>query len=86
MFSVDDKTNGMAQSPDITLSNLKFIGNETRFEIYMRLQQSDSGLSGLVAYNPDLFDSATIERFIGDYQAIVESILEAPNSPVSAFV
>jgi NRPS condensation-like uncharacterized protein/acyl carrier protein len=78
MFALEDKTHALAQSPDGIFSDLRTIGSETNFELCMLLQQSDAQLSGQIAYNPDLFDHATIERFVKDYQMLVENILNAP--------
>ncbi len=78
MFALDDKTSDLAQPPDGTLSDLRIIGSETNFELCMLLQQDGAQLLGKIAYNPDLFDHMTIERFVKDYQTLLENILNTP--------
>jgi len=82
MFALDDKTRDLAQPSDGAFSDLSIIGSETNFELCMLLQQDAAQLSGQIAYNPDLFDLATIERFVKDYQTLVENILNAPENLV----
>jgi non-ribosomal peptide synthetase component F len=82
MFALDDKTRDLAQPSDGAFSDLSLVGSETNFELCMLLQQGDTQLSGQIAYNPDLFDHATIERFVKDYQTLVENILNAPEHSV----
>lgn len=78
MFSLDDKTRDLMQPSDGVFSDLRIMGSESDFELCMLLQQNDSQLSGQIAYNPDLFDATTIERFVKDYRLLLENILNTP--------
>jgi non-ribosomal peptide synthetase component F len=51
----------------------------------LRLTMSDDGtnVGGSLVYRTELFDSATIERMIGDYLALLEGAVADPDRPVA---
>lgn len=60
-----------------------------RFELACLWQQPapDAGEAhGLLVYDTDLFDPATVERLRGHYLALLDSALDAPAAPVRALV
>ena len=46
-------------------------------------EREDGSLQGLVEYATDLFESATIERLIGEYVSLVAAVAARPDVPVS---
>jgi amino acid adenylation domain-containing protein/non-ribosomal peptide synthase protein (TIGR01720 family) len=55
----------------------------TKFDLTLILGETASGLEGMLQYNTDLFDAATIERLAGHLQTLLESIVSNPGQPVS---
>jgi amino acid adenylation domain-containing protein len=52
------------------------------FEVTVSLaEREDGSLHGLVEYATDLFESATIERLIGEYVSLLESVAAHPDVP-----
>ncbi len=45
--------------------------------------ESAQGLTGTIEYSTDLFDDATIARLLGDYQTLLESVVENPDRRLS---
>ena len=54
----------------------------TRFDIEVHLWPHSDGIKGLCTYNRDLFEPETIERLLGHYQVLLESIVAAPHTPI----
>lgn len=68
---------------DLTLEPLNLDWGMTRFDITLYMWESEEGLAALYAYNADLFDAATIERFAAHFQMLLESAVTSPDQHVS---
>ncbi|MGB8954177.1 MAG: amino acid adenylation domain-containing protein, partial [Tumebacillaceae bacterium] len=53
-----------------------------KFDLNLLMTEKSDGLSGMVAYNTDLFDTATIERMIGYFCTLLQGITANPETPV----
>jgi surfactin family lipopeptide synthetase A len=68
--------------PPLELSGLKLsrmgdMQTETSvFDLTLALEEKEDGLAGSFEYNTDLFDAATIVRMAGQFQTLLESIVE----------
>ena len=47
-------------------------------DLTLELYDDSEGLYGLLEYSTDLFDAATIERMVGHYCTLLESIVANP--------
>jgi len=54
-----------------------------KFDIMSWLWETEDGISGIVEYNTDIFDSATIERFAQHYQSLLEDAVKRPDVQIS---
>lgn len=54
------------------------------FDLFVNVIESASGLRIDCDYSTDLFDEATIARWMGHYRRILEGIAAAPETPVAA--
>ncbi|HED34639.1 MAG TPA: amino acid adenylation domain-containing protein [Gammaproteobacteria bacterium] len=54
-----------------------------KFDIMSWLWETEKGISGIIEYNTDIFDSATIERFAHHYQSLLEDAVKRPDVPIS---
>jgi amino acid adenylation domain-containing protein/non-ribosomal peptide synthase protein (TIGR01720 family) len=54
-----------------------------KFDLTMFVNEGSESLTASMEYNTDLFGAATIERFIGHFQRLLEGLLTDPDSPVS---
>ncbi len=67
--------------PGLTLEDL---GNGTaKFDLMLSLQEQGPEVSGHLEYSRDLFEAATIERLIGNYQILLEGIVAHPEHPMA---
>ena len=61
--------------PGLTMSGMDFHSGISKFDTTLIMMNSESGLRGVWEYNLDLFDTATAERMVGHFNAILESIV-----------
>jgi acyl-CoA synthetase (AMP-forming)/AMP-acid ligase II len=56
----------------------------TTFDIILMLHESIDGLVGSCVYKPRLFDAATIDHLLRDFQSVLEQMVTQPDRPISA--
>ncbi len=54
-----------------------------KFDLMLLVREQDDALLCLMEYNKDLFDGETIERMLGHYATLLESIVANPNARVA---
>ncbi len=54
------------------------------FDLTLVMRDTGQGLRASIEYSLDLFNQSTIERTIGQFQTLLESIAASPNQPISA--
>jgi amino acid adenylation domain-containing protein len=75
--------------PALELTNLRVSPVETApgtamFDLFVSLTDTAQGLRGVVEYNTDLFDAATIHRLLGYFQTLLAGIVTQPTARLSA--
>jgi len=53
-----------------------------KFDLWFELAETPGGLKGKIEYNLDLFDPETIERMLGHYRILLESVVADPDQPI----
>ena len=53
-----------------------------RFDLTISLQETESGISGFIEYNTDLFDEETIKRMSADYLRLLQQLVDTPKVKV----
>jgi non-ribosomal peptide synthetase component F len=56
----------------------------TTFDISLTLREVSDGLAGTCVYKPSLFDAATIDYVLRDFQEVLGAIVTQPERPISA--
>lgn len=56
----------------------------TSFDVILMLRESPHGLAGTCVYKPHLFQAATIDRLLRDFQEVLEHMTAQPERPISA--
>ncbi|HKR14769.1 MAG TPA: condensation domain-containing protein, partial [Pyrinomonadaceae bacterium] len=69
--------------PGITLSAFAFESNSVQFDLILTLVESRNGVAGIMAYNTDLFDEATIVEMVNRYQALLQAVVEDPGQRIA---
>ncbi|GER90192.1 hypothetical protein KDW_43540 [Dictyobacter vulcani] len=73
---------------DFTLGDLKLApmiveNDSTKFDLMLQLVETEQGVFGNFEYSTDLFDVATIERMVGHFQQLLESIAANPDQSIA---
>ncbi len=72
--------------PGLTVTPLEEIDTQTAtLDLFFALSETERGLSGAIEYNSDLFTPATIQRFLGHFQHLLEQVVSYPDRHLSEF-
>ncbi|WP_061288773.1 non-ribosomal peptide synthetase/MFS transporter [Herbidospora cretacea] len=69
----------------LTLTPFRVEAGVSRFDLSLYLYERPGGYWAQFAYNTDLFDRATIERFAGHFSALLAQVVADPGRPISAY-
>ena len=85
-FVMDNARPAQDQTGSLSLMPLAAEGTEVfaPFDLSLLAQPVEDGLRLLFTYSTDLFDAATIRRFADHLRQALETVLEAPATPVAA--
>jgi amino acid adenylation domain-containing protein len=67
----------------LTISEVETWSGTAKFDLTLFMTESPTGYAGLFEYNTDLFDQTTIERMIGHFRTLLESIAARPEERIS---
>ncbi|HLJ32959.1 MAG TPA: amino acid adenylation domain-containing protein [Ktedonobacteraceae bacterium] len=73
---------GRVKLSDLRLEPIGVSSETAKFDLAMELVATPAGLEGVVEYNTDLFEATTIERMIGHYETLLQSIVSNIAQPV----
>ncbi|MCK5056392.1 MAG: amino acid adenylation domain-containing protein, partial [Candidatus Aminicenantes bacterium] len=83
LFALQNMPREQLELPDLTLNSL-YLGRQTsKFDLTLFMFEYEDRLIGRVEYNTDLFTDPTIERFIGHFRALLESVVTDAKQPLS---
>jgi amino acid adenylation domain-containing protein/non-ribosomal peptide synthase protein (TIGR01720 family) len=82
MFILQNMPVRFHELPGLTLEMLEAETGASTFDLTFSLAAHAAGLEVSVEYNTDLFDPATIQRLLGHYQALLEALVCAPDTPI----
>ncbi len=73
----------------LSLEGLEFEAVEVeqrtaKFDLLLSLNETEAGISGRIEYRTDLFDGATIRRWIGHWERLLAEVVLNPESKLSA--
>ena len=83
MFSFEDALELHFEVPNLTFDISPIDTNTAKFDLSLNLVETDNELMGRLEYNTDLFESDTINRLIGNFQTLLEGIIEDPSKSLS---
>lgn len=69
---------------NLTSTLLSIESGAAKFDLLLEVVESEDGLSGVVEYNTDLFDEATIARMMTHWQNILERIVANPDEQIAS--
>jgi amino acid adenylation domain-containing protein len=68
---------------DLEVEYLRVDNGTSKFDLTLSLTERPDGLRAVAEYKTDLFETATIERLLGHFQTLLESIVAYPDCNVS---
>ncbi len=83
MFTLQNMPLQSPQLPGLTPSRTDIQNGERRFDLELRVEETEGSLRCAFFYSTELFDAATIERMAGHYQRILEGIVVNPEQRLS---
>ncbi|NEO94600.1 MAG: AMP-binding protein, partial [Moorea sp. SIO3G5] len=83
MFALQNAAMGTIEFPGLTCTKLETESVVAKFDLFLSMKDTKEGLIGYWEYNSDLFDRATIRRWIGHFQVLLEAIVANPQQPVT---
>jgi amino acid adenylation domain-containing protein len=69
--------------PGLELEIRQLDTGTARFDLTLLLHERDGSLAGALEHSADLFDPATVRRFLGSFVSLLAGIVEDPDLPVS---
>ncbi|SIO25198.1 amino acid adenylation domain-containing protein [Singulisphaera sp. GP187] len=67
----------------LTLSVLEPPVETAKFDLTLKLTETDQGLNAALEYSTDLFDASTVDRMLGWFETLLQGIVAAPETPLA---
>jgi amino acid adenylation domain-containing protein len=83
IFSLQNFPRETLELTGLTLQSMQIEREAAKFDLSLMVVEGGAGLRARLAYNSDLFESATMVRLLGHFQTLLESIVAAPDTPIS---
>ena len=83
MFAFLNASATVLELPGVTVSSQATDNGTAKFDLTLIMTETESGLRGMLEYNMDLFDDATIDRMMGHLQTLLEGIVAHPGETIS---
>jgi amino acid adenylation domain-containing protein len=82
-FVLQNVSSAELSLPGLEVSFLDFKTGAAKFDLILSMSDMAKGLSGTLEYNTNLFDAATIQRMLGHFRKLLETVVDNPQRPVS---
>ncbi|MGA2228491.1 MAG: amino acid adenylation domain-containing protein, partial [Syntrophobacteraceae bacterium] len=83
MFAFQNVPGAAIELPELTLAPISIDCGSSMFDLTLFMWEDDKGLSGRIEYSTDLFNAETVERFIGHFRTLLESVVADPSRRLS---
>jgi amino acid adenylation domain-containing protein/FkbH-like protein len=84
-FVLQNAPRGTLTLPALELSAIEVHNGTTKYDLLLLVSEKPEGLTCTVEYSTDLFEAASVQRLLGHYRVLLESIVENPDERVAAF-
>ncbi|MEA5504348.1 amino acid adenylation domain-containing protein [Halotia wernerae UHCC 0503] len=83
MFVLQNAPMPPLELPELILNPVMVDSKTTKVDLSLSMTDTPQGLMGNLEYNTDLFEAATINRMVGHFQTMLESIVVNPDQSLS---
>ncbi|MFI5756581.1 amino acid adenylation domain-containing protein [Streptomyces sp. NPDC051569] len=84
MFTLGDEETATLSLPGLVAEPVRTVVTKSRFDVNFSLTRRGGGVDGFLIYATDLFENASIERFVDHFQRFLRNAAENPESRLSA--
>lgn len=70
-------------APGLTMEHVATHAGTAKFDLWLSLQELGDDLAGVLEYNSDLFERATVVRMLDQFVAILQTVVEHPDRPLA---
>ncbi|HEX6292585.1 MAG TPA: amino acid adenylation domain-containing protein [Herpetosiphonaceae bacterium] len=84
MFVLQNVPSQAQKLTDLTLRYVEASSGTAKFDVWFSLEERSDGLGGIVEYNTDLFEEATIQRMIGHFETVLAGMVANPEQRLFA--
>lgn len=71
------------ETPGLSMDFMEVDTGSAKFDLYLLMKESGHGLTGILEYNRDLFDDATMSRLLEHFRCLLAGVVTAPDLPLS---
>jgi amino acid adenylation domain-containing protein/non-ribosomal peptide synthase protein (TIGR01720 family) len=82
LFSLQNAPGDALELPGLERRRIGVESSTSKFDLSLLLAEGDAGLFGSIVYSTDLFDAATIDRWIAALRTLLEGIVASPASRI----
>ena len=83
MFQMRNVPKRVLRLPATEIKEMEFDHGIAKFDLALAMADAGENLTGSLEYNTDLFNDTTIERMLGNYQTLLESMVALPEQRLS---
>lgn len=83
VFAMQNEPIPTLKLPGVTLSDIVVDTTTAKFDLSLKMTETEGGLRGLVIYNSDLFNDDTIARLIDHFETLLDAVVADPSLRVS---
>jgi amino acid adenylation domain-containing protein len=83
MFAYQSTLPVQREANGVTVTRLPVETGTSKFELTLELEPHGAALAGWVEYNTDLFDAATIARFVRHFELLVDALVADPAARIA---
>ncbi len=83
MFVLQNAPVAKLELPNLSLISEEIDSGTAKFDLTLSLEEGPDGLKGMMEYNTDLFDAATIERMLANFRELLHGIVANPKQRIA---
>ncbi|MCP4777822.1 MAG: AMP-binding protein, partial [Planctomycetaceae bacterium] len=83
LFQFSDAELEASTFPNLKVTLQQSLGLNARFDLELNLVSDQDSIAGELVFNTDIFQPATIIRFVEHFQNLLESLVENTSQPIS---
>jgi amino acid adenylation domain-containing protein/non-ribosomal peptide synthase protein (TIGR01720 family) len=84
VFALQNMPREALALPGLTIRPLAVEGGPAKFDLSLTMSEGAAGLTGAMVFDAERFEASTIERLLGHFRVLLESIVADPAAPLGA--